>query len=62
MTKFMPLQIAGLIFESLKANFAHEHRPNLTDNFKELMRNLESYTLTSDSVLPKSGPLNFIKL
>ena len=62
MTKFMPLQIACLIFESLKANFAHEHRPNLTDNFKELMRNLESYTLTSDSVLPKSGPLNFIKL
>lgn len=51
-----------MIYEVLKNNLKSKYRPDLKDNFTELLEGLESFIQTSESVKPVYGPLNFSRL
>lgn len=61
MTKVMPVQIAGLMYEAMKKNIRPRARPNLHDNFKEMITALKEISLSNDTIIPKLGNLSFAK-
>lgn len=62
MTRYMPLQMASMIYDVLKKNFSPSLRPKLHAQMKDLIEGLEKFTLKTDEVIPFYGALNFKKL
>lgn len=62
MTKYIPLQIASLLYEVLRENFTPRFRPKLNQYFITLLGKLEVFLKSGDQYVPRGAGLNFAYL
>ena len=62
MTKYIPLQMASLLYEVLRENFTPRFRPKLNEYFISLLGKLEVFLKSGDQYIPRAGGLNFAYL
>ena len=62
MTKYIPLQIASLLYDILRENFTPRFRPKLNQYFITLLGKLEVFLKSGDQYVPRGGGLNFAYL
>jgi hypothetical protein len=48
MTKILPLQIAGMVYDALRKGIKHKYRPNMHQHFKELVTKLHEFAKSGD--------------